>query len=94
MNSLDPGLLSLIDCCTGKPLAVAALRDLRKFQHGIDNILSALEAAPGLPIETLSREDQEKWTDIITGILMALGPYQATGKPLALFEAINDRQEP
>ena len=29
-DPLDPGLLSLIDCCAGRPLAVAALRELQR----------------------------------------------------------------
>lgn len=57
-----------------------------KFRNGLDNILAALKAAPGLPIECLSREDQAKWTDTITGILMALGPYDVTAKQITIME--------
>jgi hypothetical protein len=53
----------------------------------------ALDAAPGLPIECLSEEDQEKWTDAITGILMALGPYRISGRPETLWENISSPPE-
>lgn len=66
--------------------AIAGERD--KFRNGIDNILAALKAAPGLPIECLSREDQGKWTDTITDILKALGPHEVTGKPVTLMEYV------
>ena len=62
------------------------MTDEQKFRNALNNILAALKAAPGLPIETLSAEDQAKWTDVITGILMALGPYEVTGKPVTFFD--------
>jgi len=94
MNDLGPGLLSLIKLTQGHPRAIAALRELRKFQNGIDNILAALKAAPSLPIETCSIEDQAKWTDILTSILMALGTYEATGKPRTMAEELGLVKEP
>ena len=64
----------------------------QKFRNALDNILAALKAAPPLPIETCSREDQAGWTDTITGILMALGPYGATGRPVTPWEYLNDAE--
>jgi len=64
------------------------MTDEQKFRNALDNILAALKAAPPLPIETLSAEDQAKWTDVITDILMALGPYEVTGKPITPWEYI------
>ena len=58
------------------------MTDEQKFRNALDNILLAFKNAPPLPIESLSAEDQAKWTDTITGILMALGPYAATGRPV------------
>ena len=68
-------------------------RDAGRYRNGIDNILAALKAAPSLPIETLSREDQAKWTDVITGILVALGPYAVTGKPVTPWEYMLEEKE-
>ena len=62
------------------------MTDEQKFRNALDNILAALRDAPALPIESLSAEDQAKWTDTITGILVALGPYAATGKPVTPWE--------
>ena len=66
------------------------MSDEQKFRNALDNILARLQAAPGLPIETLPREDQAKWTDTITGILMALGPYSTTGRPVTLWDYMQE----
>lgn len=62
----------------------------RRFRNGFANLSQALADAPGLPIECLSPEDQAKWTDTLTGILMALGVLETTGRPLHLFEALTE----
>lgn len=63
-------------------------RENTRFRNGFDNLLAAFEHAPGLPIEILPKADQEKWTDLIKGILMALGPYSVSGKPESIWEAL------
>lgn len=62
----------------------------QSFRNGFDNLLAALDKAPGLPIEAQSEEDQAKWTDLITGLLMALGSYQHSGKPQSVWEGLQD----
>jgi len=62
------------------------MTDEQKFRNALDNILLAFKNAPALPIESLSAEDQAKLTDVITGILVALGPYEVTGKPVTLWD--------
>ena len=65
-------------------------RDAARFRNGFANLTQALQDAPGLPIETLSAEDQAKWTDLLTGLLMALGVLEATGKPQSMWEALTE----
>ena len=63
--------------------AITALRQRAEAaEKDRQTISEALERAPSLPIETLSAEDQAKWTDTITAILMLLGAtYAAMPKP-------------
>lgn len=70
------------------------LDDAAKFKNGIDNLIIALDEAPGLPIELLSEEDQAKWTNTITGVLMALGPYRITGRPQSVWEYVQAEARP
>lgn len=63
-------------------------RENRRLRNGFANLNKALEEAPGLPIELLSAEEQEAWTDILSGILMALGVLETTGRPMSPFEAL------
>lgn len=65
-----------------------------RLSNGYHNILAEFEKAPGLPLETLSQDDLAKWTDIITGILKALGPFSITGKPISLGEYLDATLEP
>lgn len=60
--------------------------ETERLRNGLDNILQAMNDAPGLPIECLSVEDQTRWTQTIHAILMALGPYEITGKPITIHE--------
>lgn len=64
------------------------MEENQRFRNGFANLSKALEEAPGLPIELLDEEDQAKWTDTITGILMALGVLEVTGRPMSPFEAL------
>ena len=64
------------------------MTDEQKFRNALDNILAALKDAPPLPIESLSAEDQAKWT--ITGILVALGPYEVTGRPVTPWDYMQE----
>lgn len=63
-------------------------RENQRFRNGFANLTKALQDGPGLPIELLDEADQAKWTDTITGILMALGVLEVTGKPMSPFEAL------
>lgn len=65
-------------------------RENQRFRNGFANLSKALQDGPGLPIELLDEADQAKWTDTITGILMALGVLEVTGKPMNPFEALTE----
>ena len=69
---------------------VALQQDVDRYRNGFANLMQALQDAPALPIETLSVEDQAKWTDLLTGLLMALGVLETTGKPQSMWEALCD----
>ena len=74
------------DCAADK-------QESAKFKNGLNNILNELSKAPGLPIESLRVDEQAIWTDTITGILMALGPYAITGRPETIWEHLVAAQE-
>lgn len=62
----------------------------QRFRNGFANLYQALQDAPGLPIEALGEEDQAKWTDLITGLMMALGGLEMDGRPMSVWEALQD----
>lgn len=84
-----------IECEIAMPALLAELKTLRdenaRFRNGYDNLLAAFRKAPALPLECLSQEDLEEWTDTISGILLALGPYMETGRPLTIMEALKEK---
>ena len=62
--------------------------DNQRFRNGYANLMNALQNAPGLPLEGSSEEALVEWTNIIAGILFALGTLEATGKPQSPWEAL------
>lgn len=65
-------------------------RDAARYRNGFANLMQALNDAPGLPLECLSQEELARWTDVLTGILMALGVLEHTGRPMSMWEALQN----
>jgi len=65
-------------------------KECERLRNGLDNLFDALKNAPGLPLETLPQADLEKWTDLITGVMMALGVLKHTGKPMSMWDSLID----
>lgn len=61
-----------------------------KLRNGYRNLFAALKDAPGLPLITCTSDELDKWTDLLHGLLIALGVLEATGKPQTMFEALTD----
>ena len=86
-----PECARLRDECAEAARYVAQLeRDAERYRNGFANLMHALQDAPPLPIEALSAENQAKWTDLLTGLLMALGVLETTGRPQSIWDALTD----
>lgn len=85
------GSVVMVDVPTTTALVNEIVRlreENQKLRNGFTNLGRALEEAPGLPLEYLSKDDLAKWTDLITGLLIALGTLEVTGKPIGTLEAL------
>lgn len=86
---LLPALRDAIANPQSEAVELSRLRDEnQRFRNGYANLMQALMDAPGLPLEGSSDAALTEWTNIITGILMALGTLDATGKPQSPWEAL------
>lgn len=91
-SSLEEAVRDILKLVSPEGIRVSEIAQLRednqRYRNGFLNLMKAFEEAPGLPLELLSEDDQAKWTDIITSILMVCGILEHDGRPLTMLESL------